>query len=106
MFAATEVTAITATPSPTWRLRADAKKAPTPAARMRTVHGLTSAPMPPSRSSLSALMATSEIPKPRPAAAPSITPYCALTRSTRFEKMSSSPRATAAPSNRISAVSE
>ena len=46
MFAATEVTAITATPSPTCRLRADAKKEPTAAITMRTLHGLTRPTMP------------------------------------------------------------
>jgi hypothetical protein len=106
MFAATEVTAITATPSPTCRLRADAKNEPTAAITTRALQGLRSPTMPLSRSSVNALMATSEIPKPRPAAAPSRTPCCALTRSMRCEKIRTSPSAMPPPSKRISAVNE
>ena len=39
-FAATEVTAITATPSPTWRLRAEAKNEPAAATTMTAAQGL------------------------------------------------------------------
>ena len=106
MLAATEVTAITATPSPTWRLRAEAKKEATAAMTMSAVQGLRSPAIPLSRSPLSAFIATSEIPKPSPAAAPRRTPYWALIRGMRWEKISSSPRATAAPSKRIIAGTE
>ena len=105
-FAATEVTAITATPSPICKLRADAKKEATAAVTTSAVQGLTSAPMPLSRSPLSALIATSEIPKPSPAAAPSSTPCWALTRSMRPEKISSIPTAMATPSKTIMGTTE
>ena len=39
-FAATEVTAITATPSPIWRLRAEAKNEKIAAVTMTTLQGL------------------------------------------------------------------
>ncbi len=61
MLAATEVTAITATPSPTWRLRAEAKKEKIAAHSATAIHG-----DPPSTSPDTALIATSETPKAQP----------------------------------------
>jgi len=101
MFAATEMTVITTTPLQAPRVSEEGadgrdhdERAP----------GLTSPTVPRSRSSVNALMATSEIPKPRPAAAPSRTRCCALTRSIRCEQITSSASAMLLPSKRISAV--
>jgi hypothetical protein len=71
--------------------------AATAAVPTRAFRGRRSPPIPLSRSPLSALIATSELPKPSPAAAPSMTPYCALTGSMRREKISSTPEAVAPP---------
>jgi hypothetical protein len=105
-FAATEVTAMTATPSPIWRLRAEAKNEKTAAVTMMMLQGLTRPLGPLCRSPDSPFIATSEIPNPSPAAIPSSTPGCARMRSIRWEKTKTRPRPTAMPSKMIVPASE
>jgi hypothetical protein len=65
------------------------------------LQALTSATGPLSKSPESAFTATSEIPKPSPAAMPSSTPRCTGMRSTRWERTRSKPMTTAMLSKRI-----
>ena len=72
-FAATEVIAITSTPSPIWRLRAAHRKR-SPRQRARSGHGLNSPNSGPASAWVKYSMATSETPHSAPAVAPRSSP--------------------------------
>ena len=99
-FAAVEVLAITGTASPSWKPRAEARKASTEARPATGSQGDAMTPSaPPSASPVSAFTATSETPNSTPAAAPSSTPWCCAGAPMRGAAISSVPSASVAASN-------
>jgi len=100
------VTAITVTPSPVCRLRAEAKNEKIAAVTMIALQGLSKPTGPLSRSPESALIATSAMPNPSPAAIPSSTPRGTEMRSITCERTSSRPIPTAMLSKMIIPASE